>query len=181
MLTNKNFEWLINDSFNSNETEIIMCRECPTRVSNAFIATKQQSPIIKEWINEYHTKYGNDDLDKWGGLSVDFPDILSKKYPSKIIILPEYTFLPFDYFYTDFFTKTECNKDFSNSFGIHLWDTEQQKRGILPSNLIQLKLSGSMFWRLFKDIVEEDVIESQLYLLYEENKQLKERITKLEK
>lgn len=60
-------------------------------------------------------------------------------------------------------------------------DTEQQKRGILPSNLIQLKLSGSIFWRLFKDIVEEDVIESQLYLLYEENKQLKERITKLEK
>jgi mannosyltransferase OCH1-like enzyme len=178
MLTYKNFQNLLLQI--KPENEIMLCRENNQRISNSMIAAIPNSKFINEWIDEYHTNYGNKDIDFWGGLSVEKPNQLSKKYKD-IIILDSNTFLPFDYFHTDFFTKNTSNIDYTNTYGIHLWDTEQQKRNILPKNIENMKESKSTFWNFYKDILEEDLIISQIGYLQNKIQILENEIKELKK
>jgi hypothetical protein len=141
MLTLKNYTEII-----QNTTEISLVKECETRLSNSIIITPENNLFINEWLICYENSYGEEG-DWWAGLSVEMPYKLSKKY--KINILDTSTFLPFDYFHTDFFTKQSSNIDFTNTFGIHLWDTEQQKRNILPKNETEFQQSNSLFYSMF--------------------------------
>ena len=132
------------------DTQVAMCQEVETRVSNAFIAALPRSPFIKEWIEHYEhgVESGGD---WWAGCSVEFPYKLSKKY--KCLLLPTATFLPFDYMHTSYFTSNAPLVDFSETFCVHLWDTEQQKRKILPTNVQEFEKSNSMFYQMFKRYV----------------------------
>jgi len=174
MCTYRDFTELIHST-----SEITMVNESYGRVSNAFIIAKQESPFIEKWIHEYHTKYGTVGVDWWAGLSVEMPHTLSIGYTG-CTLLPTKTTLPFDYFYTDFFNTSsdKCTLDLSESYCIHLWDTEQQKRGILPETIEELKMTNSMMWTCFKDILEEYRTDTTVRYLLTEVKMLRKEKTK---
>ena len=162
--------------------EITMVNESYGRVSNAFIIAKPESAFIYKWREEYRTKYGNSGIDWWAGLSVEMPHTLSIGYTG-CTLLPTSTTLPFDYFYTDFFTlpKDKCTLEMSNTKCIHLWDTEQQKRGILPETIEELKRTNSMMWDVFKDILEEYRVDTTMSYLLTEVKNLRKKVEELSK
>ncbi len=178
MLTHKDFSNLLSQINMSNQ--LMMCKETDTRINNAMIACVPDCDFIAHWLNEYYTSYGNEDLDTWGGLSVMKPFELLQLFPNTII-LDTPTFLPFDYFHTDFFKNNNNSISFDNSFGIHLWDTEQQKRGILPASIDELENSKSKFWYLFKYLLEEDKMYIELTQMKYKIKELEEQIKKLTK
>ncbi len=176
MLTYKDFSDLLLQINMTNQ--IMMCKETDTRINNAMIACVPDCDFISHWLNEYYTSYGNENLDKWGGLSVMKPYELLNIFPNTII-LDTKSFLPFDYFHTDFFKNNNNSISFDNSYGIHLWDTEQQKRGILPNTIDELENSKSKFWYLFKYLLEEDKIYIELSQMKLKIKQLEEQIKSL--
>ena len=82
----------------------------------------------------------------------------------------------FNYFHTDFFKNNNNSISFDTSYGIHLWDTEQQKRGILPNTIEELENSKSKFWYFFKHLLEEDKMYIQLGEMKLKIKKLEEEI-----
>lgn len=171
MITYKDFTELID-----NTKDITMVNESNGRVSNAFIIVKPKSTFVCKWREQYRTKYGSSELDWWAGLSVEMPHTLSIGYTG-CTLLPTKTTLPFDYFYTDFFTLPykKCTLDLTSTKCIHLWDTEQQKRGILPETIEELKITDSMMWELFKDILEEYRVDTTMSYLLTEVKKLRKK------
>jgi hypothetical protein len=157
----------------NKETQIMLARENDSRVSNAMIVTLPNTPFIKSWLESYYTQYGNSNIDGWGGLSVEKPNELNQLFP-KSIILDTPSFLPFDYFHTQFFTDPIIRFDISQSFAIHLWDTEQQKRGILPKTLEDFLQKKSAFTIMFRKDIDEYYTKIKLFYL---NK----RVEKIEK
>ncbi len=176
MLTHKDFTNLLTQINISNQ--LMMCKETDSRINNAMIACIPDCDFIVHWLNEYYTTYGNENLDKWGGLSVMKPYELLKIFP-ETIILDTKSFLPFDYFHTDFFKNNNNTVSFNDSYGIHLWDTEQQKRGILPNTIEELENSKSKFWYMYKHLLEEDKMYIEITQMKLKIKELEEQIKSL--
>ena len=150
-----------------SENDITLVQEDGDKYSNAFIYCQKDSKFLAVWMHEYETKWGNADIDSWGGLSVQFPFKLAQnmKEDINIKILPTYTFLPFDYFHTDFLTSSKSSINFSRSYAVHLWDTEQQKRGILPKTVADMKKNNSIYYQLFGKYVREEQATKAKYLI----------------
>jgi hypothetical protein len=164
ILTIKNYSDLIAKIQNNNK-DIGLVFESDGRLSNAFIISTQNNKFINEWLYYYETTYGTVG-DWWAGLSVEKPHELSLKYKDIIEIFDKTSFLPFDYFHTDFFTKSTTTIDYSNSYGVHLWDTEQQKRGILPKNEIEFAVGNSIFYQMFKEYIPTIHTLENLYPIF---------------
>jgi len=133
---------------------VVLCKESEDRYSNAMIGCVKHSPFVKSWLQTYEQEYGQAQHDAWGGLSVVMPFKLSQQFPC--LILPTPTFLPFDYMTTDFFTKTTTENASSihlssSTYGVHLWDTEQQKRNVLPKTIAAFQSQKSMFTECFEE------------------------------
>jgi hypothetical protein len=136
--------------------QLVMCRESHNGVSNAFIhATVKQAPILGEWLALYETGYDR----HWTKLSIGTPHDLAEKYTDDMKILSTSTFLPFDYTYTDFFKKPNCIVDFTNSYAIHLWETEASKQKLLPTSLDEFKKQNSVFYQMTRDVLADDYEE----------------------
>lgn len=114
--------------------KIIMCQESDAKIWNGIIITYPHNEFLKLWIKEYETKYGTENGGCWwAGLSVETPMRLYKHDPNQVILIQKQVFLPFNlyddtlYHYNDTNPYTEC-------YGIHLWETEAEKRNVLPKN-----------------------------------------------
>jgi hypothetical protein len=164
ILTLKNYSELV-AKFKTNGKHIGLVFESEERLSNAFIISSANNKFINEWLYQYETTYGTVG-DWWAGLSVEKPYELSLKHKDIIEIFNKETFLPFDYFHTDFFTKSTTNINYSNSYGIHLWDTEQQKRGILPKNEIEFAIGNTVFYQMFKEYIPTINTLQNLYPIF---------------
>ena len=141
------------------EKTIALVRENEDRLCNCIIMCLPNSPFIKEWLDLYYTQYGLHE-DAWGGLSVMTPNQLSKKIPC--LILDTKTFLPFSYYHYNFFTDSISFIDYSKSYGIHMWDTEQQKRNVLPTSVQSFAENNSVFYQMFGQYVtKSDILEDQ--------------------
>ena len=151
MLSLKPFDVFYEDQLWPNKCTVAVPRECEDKLCNCIIMAIPGSPFIVEWLKAYENSYG-EVTDWWGGLSVRKPYELSKTMPCYVLETSAY--LPFDYWHTEFFTKSKSSVDFSKSFGIHLWDTEQQKRGVLPRTVEEFRKSNSVFYQLFGHYVK---------------------------
>jgi deoxyadenosine/deoxycytidine kinase len=139
---------------------VALVRENEDRLCNCIIMCISNSPFIKEWLDIYHTQYGLHE-DAWGGLSVMTPNQLSKKI--SCCILDTNTFLPFSYYHHNFFTDSITFIDFSKSYGIHMWDTEQQKRNVLPTNVELFAKNNSVFFQMFGEyVIKSDNYEDKI-------------------
>jgi hypothetical protein len=117
-------------------SNIIMCKETDNKIWNGLIIAKPYNSFLRRWIREYETKYGNSEGGCWwAGLSVETPMRLYKEDNTDVVLLDTHTFLPFG-FYDDGIYKTECSLEspYPLSYGVHLWETEAEKRGVLPKN-----------------------------------------------
>jgi len=127
---------------------MVMCRECPEKISNSVIMAKKGHPFLKEWIYRYDTQYTQD----WTLLSVQTPHYLNQQHPEyKLTVLETKTFLPF--MYQDFrFFYYDCTEWLINeSLLIHLWDTESFKANMIPMDIDYYdKYPNNTFTRLFK-------------------------------
>jgi len=137
---------------------LVMCRESPDGVCNAFIYVDgAYSDIIGEWIQKYEQTYDR----HWTKCSIHTPHELSVKYPEAMTTLPKHTFLPFDYTHTSFFTSPNKTVDFSQSFAIHLWETETSKLNLFPKELQSFRKSNSVYYQMVKDLLENDYKEKE--------------------
>lgn len=148
MLTLKSYKHLLEELDSTRYVCLVLEHEEQRKLSNAIIMSMPQNRFIQTWIEAYETLYG-DVKDHWGGLSVCKPYELAQSMKDNIIILPTETFLPFDYFHTEYFTKSTSRINFNNTYGVHLWDTEQQKRGILPKDEALFATNNSVFYQQF--------------------------------
>lgn len=118
-------------------------------VWNGFIAAPPKHPFILEWINAYNRLYGTSEVDHWAGLSINMPFNLSNKFPQYVNIMPSITFLPFGW-HDDNLYLDGCNDTFIDSYGMHLWETEAEKRGVLPMDTEWLDShKNTPFYRMF--------------------------------
>jgi hypothetical protein len=118
-------------------------------VWNGFIAAPPKHPYMMEWINAYKSLYGSSDVDHWAGLSINMPFTLSNRYPNHVNIMPSITFLPFGWHDDNLYTDG-CTDSFMDSYGMHLWETEAEKRGVLPMDTQWLEShKNTPFYRLF--------------------------------
>jgi hypothetical protein len=122
---------------------------------NGFIASPPRNPFFQKWIEAYKTLYGSDQVDHWAGLSINTPFNLSTKYPEYISILPSITFLPFGWHDDNLYTNG-CLDTWEQSRGMHLWETEAEKRGVLPMDTDWLDThTESPFYRLFAPYLKQ--------------------------
>ncbi len=116
-------------------SNVIMCKETNNKIWNGLIIAKPYNSFLRRWIREYETKYGDSEGGCWwAGLSVETPMRLYKDDSTDVILLDTHTFLPFG-FYNDGIYKMGYNEHpYPLSYGVHLWETEAEKRGVLPKN-----------------------------------------------
>lgn len=138
----------------SNFRTVMMVREDASKIGNMFIAATPKSVFIDAWIKAYETQYGQHP-DWWGGLSVVKPHELAQIIP--MIELSTSTFLPFNYNHSEYLTAATSSIDFTASYGVHLWDTEQQKRNVLPKTVQDMRASNSVFYQHFGKYVDASV------------------------
>ena len=149
----------------SNFRTVMMVREDASKIGNMFIAATPKSVFIDAWIKAYETQYGQHP-DWWGGLSVVKPHELAQIIP--MIELATMSFLPFNYNHSEYLTSSTSSIDFAQSYGVHLWDTEQQKRNVLPKTVQDMRATNSVFYQHFGKYVDESIkgsINNTTYLI----------------
>jgi hypothetical protein len=118
------------------ETDLVMCKETDNKIWNGFIATKEpRNCFLERWIKEYETKYG-DEIGGcwWAGLSVETPMRLYKESENDLHLVDTHNFLPFGFYDDTIYREDWSEGVYNSSFGLHLWETEAEKRGVLPKN-----------------------------------------------
>lgn len=129
---------------------VVMCKETDNKIWNGMIIAEAHNSFLKRWIREYETKYGDASGGCWwAGLSVETPMRLYKEDCTDVVLLDTHTFLPFG-FYDDSIYRNGSTNPYPLSYGIHLWETEAEKRGVLPKNREWFESNeGSIFAYLF--------------------------------
>ncbi len=113
---------------------VTMCQESDTKVWNGFIASPPQARFFKRWMIEYETKYGSAKGGCWwAGLSVETPMRLYNQDSDCVNLVDVQTFLPFGIHDNTIYGEWSEGM-YEISHGIHLWETEAEKRGVLPKN-----------------------------------------------
>lgn len=147
LLLTKNIVDLYHDNHSNIFEPVVLCKETDNKIWNGFIAAKAGNTFLKRWIIEYETKYG-DDVGGcwWAGLSVETPMRLYKKDNTDVILLDTHAFLPFGFYDDRIYTvnyietggfasnETSVPDPYPISYGVHLWETEAEKRGVLPKD-----------------------------------------------
>jgi mannosyltransferase OCH1-like enzyme len=141
-----------NTADNLYENCTVMSKESPNKLANCVIMSRKNNPFIEEWIVQYETNYGNHQ-DWWVGLSVITPYYLALKMPDKISILTQKMFIPFLYDNMDFFYK-DISNTLTESFTVHLWETETRKTNLIPRNKQYFSNNNNTFTKLYKNLVE---------------------------
>lgn len=139
------------------EDKVTLSREIGMnhKIWNGFIAAPPKCNFFKRWIREYELKYGDPEIGCWwAGASVETPMILYKIDSSEVNLIDSQYLLPFGIYenklYESMTTSNNCINNCTNkcnvevvkfyedivknSYGLHLWQTESQKRGVLPKN-----------------------------------------------
>jgi len=119
-----------------NKTDLVMCKETDDKIWNGFIAAGEpRNYFLERWIKEYETKYG-DEIGGcwWAGLSVETPMRLYKESANDLRLLDTPNFLPFSFYDDTIYGVDWCEGVYETSYGLHLWETEAEKRGVLPKN-----------------------------------------------
>ena len=117
--------------------DVILCKETNDKLWNGFISSsKPRNSFLKRWILEYETKYGDPEGGCWwAGLSVETPMRLYKDDCTDARIIDTHTLLPFGFYDDRIYTSHFVEGDpYPISYGVHLWETEAEKRGVLPKN-----------------------------------------------
>jgi len=125
------------DTVDNTFTDVILCKETNDKLWNGFISTsKPRNSFLKRWILEYETKYGDPSGGCWwAGLSVETPMRLYKADCTDARIIDTHTLLPFGFYDDRIYTSHFADGDpYPISYGVHLWETEAEKRGVLPKN-----------------------------------------------
>jgi hypothetical protein len=136
-------------------SNLIMCKETDNKIWNGLIIAKPHNSFLKRWIREYETKYGNSEGGCWwAGLSVETPMRLYKEDCTDIVLLNTHTFLPFGFYddgiYKEEYRAHDNTNSYPLSYGVHLWETEAEKRGVLPKNKEWFELhKDAIFTHLF--------------------------------
>jgi mannosyltransferase OCH1-like enzyme len=136
---------------NMYEEFTVMCRESSEKLCNCFIVSRKGNPFLQKWIYEYENRYG-EDKDYWGGLSVVAPNRLAETNKEIISILDRRVFLPFLYNDLRFFSE-DISESLGDSFGVHLWETEADKRGLIPGDREYFKNNDNTFTKLFESYI----------------------------
>lgn len=131
---------------NMYDAHTVIARETDNKLCNCVIVARKDNIFLKEWIKQYETKYG-DVEDWWGGLSVITPNKLAENNKD-VSILETKEFLPFLYNDFEFFTK-DISEKVNNSFCIHLWETEANKRKLLPETTEYFLTNDNTLTKLF--------------------------------
>lgn len=80
------------------------------------------------------------------------PNRLAEKNKEIISILDRRVFLPF--LYNDFrFFSEDISESLGDSFGVHLWETEADKRGLIPVDREYFKNNDNTFTKLFESYI----------------------------
>jgi hypothetical protein len=141
------------NSFTKNnlyENNTVMSREATRKLANCIIMSRKNNPFTQEWIRQYETNYGVHE-DWWGGLSVVTPHFLAQKIPDKISILTGKMFIPFLFDNMEFFYK-DISDTLTDSFTVHLWETEARKANLIPRNREYFSTNNNTFTKLYKDL-----------------------------
>ncbi len=119
--------------------KVTICQQETFGIWNGFIAAPPHHPFMVEWYHIYKTQYGTSMMNWWCGLSIHMPYGLYLKHLSAVNLLPRHSFLPYLWNDNDFlFTDDGCQR-FEKSYGIHIWETEAEKRGNLAKDVSWLK------------------------------------------
>ncbi len=114
--------------------KVAMCYQDYYGLWNGFIACPEGHPFILQWYETYKKEYGNHDKhNSWAGLSIRYPFQMAEEHPEWIVAHPVATFLPFGWYEDTIFNQDELK--YEESYGVHLWETETEKRGVLPKTL----------------------------------------------
>jgi hypothetical protein len=164
------------------DKDCTMCRESENGICNAFIyVTKPHTTFITNWLEIYESHYDGH-YTRW---SITTPHELSETYANSICVLPTQCFYPFDYMYTTFFTSPNDPLHLLNPketiLGIHLWETENAKRGNLPKDLETFREQNTLFYQLAKNLLhtdyerlDRDELKNNIQLLHKKVDELKE-------
>ena len=142
IMTLKNFDCFLQESF-----VIGYERANQSNVCNAVMMTAPESPFIQEWLQIYQSSWGEKYVPFWLGHSTLIPFQLSKKY--QIMICDHKKFYPFLWTDLSILDKKDNGLDYSESYVVHLWDTEAKKTGKLPKGLSYFSENTNAFTRLF--------------------------------
>jgi len=118
-------------------------------ICNAVIMSIPEHPMISEWLYMYNTSWGAKFIGWYIGHSLIIGSELSQKYRHMINIVPNDTFYPFTWEDHSIIEKTDNCQTYSNSFSVHLWDTEFQKTRLLPESPDYFQTHSNAFTRLF--------------------------------
>lgn len=139
---------------------VMMCKETDNKIWNGFImAANPHNPFLRRWIREYETKYGNPEGGCWwAGLSVETPMRLFKSDSTDVILIDTCKFLPFGFHDDKIYQGSPLIADpYPLSYGVHLWETEAEKRGVLPKNREWfIDNPNTIFTHLFGKYVSEE-------------------------
>ncbi len=114
--------------------KVAMCHQDHYGLWNGFIACPEGHPFIAQWYETYKKEYGNHDKhNSWAGLSIRYPFTMKEEHPEWVAAHPVETFLPFGWYDDTIFNQTELL--YEGSYGVHLWETETEKRGVLPKTV----------------------------------------------
>lgn len=122
---------------------------------NACIMVEPNNIIIKEWLHIYNSSWSESFVPSWMGHSVMIPAQLYEKYGYMMTICDNTTFYPFLWDDFSILYQKDNNNTYSDSVGMHLWDTELSKTKLLPNNPEYFLNNKNAFVRLFKKHVEE--------------------------
>jgi hypothetical protein len=155
LLLIKNISQLL-EKFNCDK-HVIMCKETDNKIWNGFIAAKPYNVFLSKWLREYESKYGDESGGCWwAGLSVETPMRLYKADNTDVTLLDRDTFLPFGFYDDAIYQVNYTGNEYSTSYGVHLWETEAEKRGVLPKNREWFdQHPDTIFAKLFSKYMDE--------------------------
>jgi len=151
---------LIRDFHHLRSNIMTMCIEAEdTKMWNGCIIAKPNNALLTDWINRYETGYGTvDEGCWWAGHSICLPMKLSKLYPEAVVPIPGITFLPFNLWSNELYDN-DLQDPFPDSLGIHLWETEQEKRNVLPKHVDYIETKKNSFVNLFGKYFQEFIYD----------------------
>ena len=118
-------------------------------VCNAVIMSIADHPLINEWLSMYEESWGEKFIGWYIGHSLIMGSELCEKHRHLINIVPNDTFYPFTWTDHSIIEKMDNGKTYSDSFSVHLWDTEFQKTSLLPEGLEYFETNSNALTRLF--------------------------------
>jgi mannosyltransferase OCH1-like enzyme len=134
--------------------KVVMVQESERKLWNGLIIAPAKHSFFKRWIREYEIGYGESADCWWAGLSVTTPMRLHNQIPGELIVLEKELFLPFYLYDYTIYKGIWTEGLYEESYGLHLWETESEKAGVLPKDENYFKdYPGTPFSKLFSKYI----------------------------